>query len=209
MFVGNAAQPAGQRLHAPRPSMPEPHRRGYVASQRHHLPAAQSMPPGAVAFRLRPAALAAMQAADALAADRRLAAGPVIVPAARLAAWRTGKRTATPVAGRQQSTGHEVGVLGMSFCPSGASHGGEVEPARGDGEVGEEGLHEPKYNLFGSICKLFSAPLLPLRRESGGEGWGEVGGRPISISSERIASHLSASLRSAPLPRFRGGEGAG
>jgi len=131
--------------------MPEPHRSGYVASQRHHLLAAQTMPPGAVALAPRPATLAAMQAADSLAADRRLAAGPMVVPAARLAAWRKRKCASIPVAGGQQSTGHEVGVAGTRFCADGPPQGSEIEPARGDGEACEQGVHEPIYNLFGSI----------------------------------------------------------
>jgi len=74
-----------------------------------------------------------MHAADPLASHRRLAAGPVVVLAARLAARHEGE-VATPVAVPQRSTTHGITTrTGRGITPS---QGGEVEDrAAGDGEA--------------------------------------------------------------------------
>jgi len=80
-----------------------------VPEQGLHRQRFAAMPVAAVALAPRRPALAAVHAADALAAHRRLPTGPVVMLAARLAARRIG-RVAAPVAVPERPKGHGVNL---------------------------------------------------------------------------------------------------
>jgi hypothetical protein len=126
--------------------METPHHRADARILRLAELRAATVPPGTVASSFRRTALAAMHAADPLAAQRRLPARPVVVLAPGLAARHQSQIPAPPVACGQQSTGHGVGgnfhiPPPLSLPPCGGAQRGEVEPAVGEIAVREAVEH--------------------------------------------------------------------
>ncbi|MBM3560945.1 MAG: hypothetical protein FJX53_13935, partial [Alphaproteobacteria bacterium] len=105
----------------------------------------QAKSKAAMPLPARRPALAAMHATDREAAHRRLPAGPVFVPAARLAT-RGEPELAAPVAIAQRSTAHGVNHRLAAVVPCPGPHRMQVQHCRGTTQAASGELQDFKHN---------------------------------------------------------------